>query len=208
MAGRSLRPPQVLSAASQARVLAAASVSARVNIGVLGPAASDLQLGHRVWLTLHIMVGPADTVLDVKRNIAANKSVGQLLRTRGRTPDGMRMLRAGGEPLSNEQVLQVRAVPPVAANPAHPAHPPVPPAPPPSDATAAAQTCLRSDGKSELLWPTQEQTDLTRVHPGTFPSPAYSHTFPDRLAPSASSYSIERHARTQAQCSPQRGLGV
>ena len=45
---------QQLSEASRARVAAAASVSARINIGVLGPAASDMQLGHRTWLNLTV----------------------------------------------------------------------------------------------------------------------------------------------------------
>eukprot|EP01052_Picozoa_sp_SAG31_P033685 SAG31_NODE_3840_length_3824_cov_3.657817_2_plen_148_part_00 len=42
------------------------------------------------------------------------------------------------------------------------------------------QQCLLTDGKSQLFWPMQEQSDLTRVHPGMFPSPTYSRTFPDR----------------------------
>ena len=96
------------------------------------------------------MVGPSETVLDVKRKVAANASVAQLLRTRRKSYEDMKLLRAGGDTLDNDEVLQ---------------------------------RCLLTDGKSQLLWPMPEQSDLTRVHPGTFASPSYSQTFPDRCAP-------------------------
>eukprot|EP01052_Picozoa_sp_SAG31_P033684 SAG31_NODE_3840_length_3824_cov_3.657817_1_plen_206_part_00 len=136
-------PDRQLSAASEARITAADTVSSRIQIGVLGPAASDVQLGHRTWLnltasipvftqyhseiyfvvlrepltqsfsrtclaphrfTLQVLVGPTETVRQVKQKVALNVSVAQLLRTRRRTSEGMRMLRAGGDELEDDQV--------------------------------------------------------------------------------------------------------
>jgi hypothetical protein len=72
--------------------------------GIIGPSADDLKLGQRIWINITIPVKTTDTILEVKLQVARHASVAQLLRSRGRQAQDMRMLRAGGEELDNDSV--------------------------------------------------------------------------------------------------------